>query len=106
MADAGRQIFSFPKPTRQTQGPIQPPAQSSFREGGRQGVKMTIRFNLASTLTMNGAIPLLHYMPSRHGKGQVHLSTVIIITIIIDSLQKTAVRGTSHTLRKVLQCEA
>ena len=38
------------------------------------------------------------------------LIIIIIIIIIpgkhsIDSLQKTAVLGTSHTIRKVLQCE-
>jgi hypothetical protein len=31
---------------------------------------------------------------------------IIIIIIIIDSLQKTAILGTSHIIRKVLQCEA
>jgi hypothetical protein len=29
-----------------------------------------------------------------------------IIIIIINSLQKTAILGTSHIIRKVLQCEA
>jgi len=40
-------------------------------------------------------------------------NTIIIIIIIIipgkhsiDSLQKTAILGTSHIIRKVLQCEA
>jgi len=57
---------------------------------------------------MNGDIPLLHYMPSWCGKGQVYLSTttiIIIIIIIIDSPQQTAILGTSHIVRKVLQCE-
>jgi len=31
---------------------------------------------------------------------------IIIIIIMIDSLQKTAILGTSHIIRKVLQCEA
>ena len=39
-----------------------------------------------------------------------NISTTIvekmIIIIIIDSLQKTAILGTSHIIRKVLQCEA
>ena len=39
----------------------------------------------------------------------IHIITIIIIIIIIiiiDSLQKTAILGTSHIIRKVLQCEA
>jgi hypothetical protein len=31
---------------------------------------------------------------------------IIIIKHSIDSLQKTAILGTSHIIRKVLQCEA
>jgi hypothetical protein len=31
---------------------------------------------------------------------------IIIIIITIVSLQKTAILGTSHIIRKVLQCEA
>jgi len=57
------------------------------------------------------------------GKGSNSRSNIIIIIIIItrslrknlediprkysiDSLQKTAILGTSHIIRKVLQCEA
>jgi hypothetical protein len=35
-----------------------------------------------------------------------HIIIIIIIINLIDSLQKTAILGTSHIIQKALQCEA
>ena len=45
-------------------------------------------------------------MPVTETSISIIIITIIIIIITTDSLQKTVILGTSHTIRKVLQCEA